>query len=73
MISYKERELAEAREHVALGRRHISDQQQRIAHLLRGGHRVEQSEVLLATFQETQMLHEQHAVMIERELQALLH
>ncbi|MGV7218554.1 hypothetical protein, partial [Bradyrhizobium sp. UFLA05-112] len=53
-------ELAEAEKRVALGERHIVQQEQRIAELDRDGHDTRDAFALLDTFRQTQVQHVAH-------------
>ena len=54
------RHLAEAEEHVALGLRHIVEQEARIKDLDRDGHDSTEARRLLRLFRETQVQHVEH-------------
>ncbi|MGY8664319.1 hypothetical protein Q3C01_18495 [Bradyrhizobium sp. UFLA05-109] len=53
-------ELAEAEKRVALGERHIVQQERRIAELDRDGHDTREAFALLDTFRQTQVQHVAH-------------
>ncbi|MCC8984438.1 hypothetical protein H8A92_37585 [Bradyrhizobium sp. 10BB] len=62
------RHLEEAERHVALGARHIAEQEDRIEHLARHGHDLAEAKKLLDNFYSCQVLHVQHRDRILREL-----
>ena len=66
-----ERHLAQAEEAVVLGEHHIARQRALIAELEQKSHDTAQAKQLLATFEETQMLHLAGRDRVRRELDAL--
>ena len=60
--------LAQAEQHISLGREHIAKQKSIIAELERDGHDVALANRLLATLLETQAAHEEHRRTILGEL-----
>ena len=62
------RHLAQAERHVAGGRKHIAQQEELIAQQERDGHNTERSRELLATFLQTQRMHEEDHARILKEL-----
>ena len=63
-----ERHLAQADEHVAIGRKNIAQQRQIIAELERGGHDTKQAIATLDNFEELQAMHLADWDRIRREL-----
>jgi len=61
--------LEEAERHIAQGKRHIVEQEDRIANLARDGHDTTEARKLLDNFYATQMLHIQHRDRIRKELE----
>ena len=61
--------LAQAEDHVALGERHLADQRALIAELTRDGHDISQAKELLATFEQTQLLHVEDRDRLRKELE----
>ncbi|MBB4261442.1 MULTISPECIES: hypothetical protein [unclassified Bradyrhizobium] len=65
------RHLAEAERHVADGERHIARQEELINELRRDGHDLETASEVLATMQQSQVLHLEHRDRILREIDEL--
>ena len=63
------RHLEEAERHVALGKRHIADQEQLVADVARSGHETTEARKLLDNFYATQVQHIQHRDRILVELE----
>ena len=61
--------LEEAEGHVALGERHIAEQEDRIADLARLGADTTEAHKLLDNFYESQLQHIQHRDRLRRELE----
>jgi len=66
-----ERELAEAREHVAKGKNHLTRQLGVIEELDRHGHDTTTARALLRTFEESQQMHARDVTRLESELDKL--
>ncbi|MCP3400198.1 hypothetical protein [Bradyrhizobium sp. CCGB20] len=60
---------AEARRHVALGERHIAEQEDRITELAANGHDTTESRKLLENFYGLQQQHVQHRDRLLRQLE----
>jgi hypothetical protein len=60
--------LAEAEDHAVLGERHLSQQRALVERLTRNGNEAGEAGALLATLQDTQLLHIQHRDRLIKEL-----
>lgn len=63
-----EEHLLQAREHAALGKRHIERQRVLVSELERDGHDTTAALLLLRTFEETQDMHLADLARLEKEL-----
>ena len=62
--------LAQSREQVALGEKHIARQHEIISELDRDGHGTTEARALLVQFEEMQVEHVKHRDRLEKELRA---
>jgi len=63
------RHFEEAEQHVAQGKRHIAEQEDRIMDLARHGYDTTEARKLLDNFYATQVLHIQHRDRIRKEME----
>ena len=63
-----EQHLRQAEHHVALGRKHIAEQERLVAELETDGHPTETALALLTTYREVQLMHEADRDRLRKEL-----